>query len=143
VKPAFRLASVLRLRRTLEEQSAVRAATAHRAAGAAAEVARARHDDLRRFTLVPGDASTFAASLTARTQRTQAARSASSAAADAEALHRTRVAELVHAAMQVSVLERLEERNTEAAREAERVREAREVDDLVTVRFARRGGTRR
>jgi hypothetical protein len=138
VTATFRLASVLRLRRTLKEQSEVRAAVAHRAALAADEVAAARHDELRRFALASGEARRFTTSLTARAQRTSAARGATAAAADAHAVHRTRIDELVRASMQVSALERLEERTIDAARAAERVREGREIDDLVTVRFARR-----
>jgi hypothetical protein len=134
----FRLASVLRLRRTLQEQCEVRAASAHRAAVAADDLAARRHDELRLAPLSPADGRTFATGVTARQHRTSSARDAATAATDARAAHRARIDDLVAASMAVSALERLEERALDAARAAERAREMREIDDLVTARFAHR-----
>jgi flagellar biosynthesis chaperone FliJ len=44
--------------------------------------------------------------------------------------------------MDVSALERLEHRAAEAAKAEERKKESREIDDLVTARFSRRGAAR-
>jgi CelD/BcsL family acetyltransferase involved in cellulose biosynthesis len=136
---AFRLASVLRLRRTLQEQCEVRAAAAHRAALSAADLAAHRHVQLRAARLASGDASNFLASVSARGTRAASALDADQAAAAAKFAHEARIGELIRASMAVSALERLEERTAEAARVEEGKREAREIDDLVTARFALRG----
>jgi hypothetical protein len=138
----FRLESVLRLRRTLRDECTVRAADANRAAGLAADRAAHRLVELRRASLAGGDASTFLASVAAQGHRAQAVRLADDALHEARAAHRARLDELVVASTRVSALERLEARTIEAARIEERRGEQREVDDLVTSRFGRRGAGR-
>lgn len=143
-KKPFRLESVLRLRRTLRDECEVRAAEANRVASQAAEVAAVRVNAVRQATAVGGDARTFRASINSLELRAAAARAAAHAADEARAAHRARLDELVAASMAVTALERLEERANEEARlEAQRA-EMREVDDLVTARFARNAaGARR
>jgi hypothetical protein len=133
----FRLASVLRLRRILRDEAEVRAAQAHRTASLAADLAALRLTEARNGTYLGGDAALFRASVTAQGQRAETARNAEHAAVDARAAHRARIDELTRAAMAVSALERLEQRAIDAARAEELRREAREVDDLVTARFAK------
>jgi flagellar FliJ protein len=138
----FRLEPVLRLRRTLRDECTVRAAEANRAAGLAADRAAHRLVELRGASLAGGGAPTFLASVAAQGHRAEAVRLAEAALHEARTLHRTRLDELVVASTRVSALERLEARTIDAARIEERKAEQREVDDLVTSRFARRGAGR-
>ena len=138
----FRLESVLRLRRTLRDESILRAAEANRAASVAADRAARRLVELRRASLSGGGASTFLASVAAQRHRADAVHAAELALHDARALHRARLDELVEASTRVSALERLEARVIEEHATEARKAEQREVDDLVTSRFARQGGDR-
>jgi hypothetical protein len=131
---SFRLASVLRLRRTLRDQCEARAAQAHLVAVAAADTAHTRHGELRATSIEAGDGADFRVAVAARDRRAASARSADSAAIAARASHQARIGELVQASMAVSALERLEERSLAAARAEEQRCEAREIDDLVAFR---------
>src|SRR5690606_11922946 len=122
---AFRLESVLRLRRTLRDECEVRAAEANRAAVEAADLAQRRLTAVRNATVAGGDVRTFRASVTALELRAAASRDADAAAAEASAAHRARLDELVQASMAVSALERLEERAIEEARAEEQRAEMR------------------
>lgn len=134
----FRLAPVLKLRRTLRDQCEVRAAEANRAASLAEDRAALRLREAREASAASGDARTFLASVRAQQYRADAARLAVEAADAARAAHRARLDELVRASMDVAAMEKLEQRAIDAARAEERRRETREVDDLVTARFALR-----
>lgn len=134
----FRLAAVLKLRRTLRDQCEVRAAEANRAAMVAADRAASRVRNAREARAASGDARTFLASVAAQQYRADAARIAVEAADAARAAHRARLDELLRASMDVAAMEKLEQRAVDEARAEERRRETREVDDLVTARFAGR-----
>jgi hypothetical protein len=138
----FRLASVLRLRRTLREQAESRAASAHRASRAADLDAVTRRDELGATALAQGGAPTFLASVMTIERRAASVRAADTTAEVARLAHRRCIDELVQATMDVSALERLEHRAAEAAKAEERKKESREIDDLVTARFSRRGAAR-
>jgi flagellar biosynthesis chaperone FliJ len=138
----FRLASVLRLRRTLREQAESRAASAHRASIAADLHAVTRRDELGASALEQGTAGTFLASVTAMERRAASVRAADATAEGARLAHRRCIDELVQASMDVSALERLEHRAVEAATAEERKKEGREIDDLVTARFSQRATAR-
>ncbi|HEX7095196.1 MAG TPA: hypothetical protein VF183_04900, partial [Acidimicrobiales bacterium] len=116
----FRLAPVLKLRRTVRDQCEARAAETNRAASMAAERAALRLREVRDSALVAGDTRQFLASVTALQLRADAARNAVAAADAAKALHRERLDELVRASMDVAALEKLEQRAIDEAQATER-----------------------
>jgi flagellar FliJ protein len=137
-RAAFRLQSVLELRRTQERAAAV----------AAAEAANAATDADRRATeyetalataVLPRSlpAGAFRAAMTLlRTAATDASAARALATASAEQAELVR-ADWTAAAQRTKGLERLKERHQEALRRAEDVAEDRAADDLVTGRAGR------
>ena len=132
-QPAFRLESVLRLRRNEERAASLAAAAAAREATAAAERAERDAADLADREL-PGSltGAGFVAAMVA-----SAAAAADVSAARALAVARAEQAELVRArwtaaAQRTKGLERLRERHLAALQVAADAAESRVVDDLVT-----------
>jgi len=141
-RAAFRLQPVLELRRT-EERAA--AAAAAQAANAAADADRraADYETTLAQAVLPRSlpAGQFLAAMTLlRTAATDAADARALATASAEQSELVR-ARWTAAAQRTKGLERLRERHLEALQHAEDVAEERAVDDLVTGRAGRDGGS--
>ena len=141
-RAAFRLQSVLELRRTEERAAALAAADAARAAADAdrrATEAEAAVADV--LPTGPTDASAFRARMAlARLAAEDAAAARSLATASAEQAELVRAA-WTSAAQRTKGLERLRDRHVQAVRLAEQAAEERTVDDLVTGRSGRRTRT--
>jgi len=138
-RAAFRLQSVLEVRRTEERAAALAAADAARAA-AEADRRATEAETAASAAPQPGpvDAGAFRARMTlGRLAAEDAVAARSLATASAEQADLVRAA-WTAAAQRTKGLERLRERHLQAVRLAEQAAEERTVDDLVTGRSGRR-----
>ncbi|SNS71665.1 hypothetical protein SAMN06893096_10725 [Geodermatophilus pulveris] len=141
-RAAFRLQSVLEVRRTEERAAALAAADAARAAAEAdrraTEAEAAASSALPSGPLDPGAFRARMALGRLAAEDAVAARSLATASAEQADLVR---AAWTAAAQRAKGLERLRERHLQAVRLAEQTAEERTVDDLVTARSGRRART--